>query len=211
MNCLLFRHTSVHLPFCVWQGGQQTNTIGNLPSDSVQNPQLIKMCFIKFYSSYFLYGWYQWKENKLKYSNITNVTVSVLFTEENELFEVISEICVTFKWPPPSWCLCHDTFSKTTFDWLLFVIPPCEFLAGKLVILRHSQNTKIMKKFYQQLKTVINKCIICTNNLTLGDWCAAHFSARENSMTPLFFFVKYSLPVWKIFNSKSTCNELSEL
>ena len=133
------------------------------------------MCFIKFYSSYFLYGWYQWKENKLKYSNITNVTVSVLFTEENELFEVISEICVTFKWPPPSWCLCHDTFSKTTFDWLLFVIPlktriskergdtrrsdnifrvkngcdlPCEFLAGKLVILRHSQNTKIMNFFY---------------------------------------------------------------
>ena len=133
------------------------------------------MCFIKFYSSYFLYGWYQWKENKLKYSNITNVTVSVLFTEENELFEVISEICVTFKWPPPSWCLCHDTFSKTTFEWLLFVIPlktriskergdtrlsdnifrvkngcdlPCELLAGKLVILRHSQNTKIMIFFY---------------------------------------------------------------
>lgn len=113
--------------FCVKlslsQGGQQTNTIGNLPSDSMQNPQLIKMCFIKFYCSYFLYGWYHWKENKLKSSNITNFTVSVLFTEENELFEVISEICITFKWPPPSWCLCHHTFSKTTFDWLLFVIP----------------------------------------------------------------------------------------
>ena len=137
------------------------------------------MCFVKFYCSYFLYGWYQWKENKLKYSNITNFTVSVLFTEENELFEVISEICVTFKWPPPSWCLCRDTFSKTTFDWLLFVITlktwiskergdtrlsddifrvkngcdlPCKFLAGKLVILRHSQNTDIMKKITSNWK-----------------------------------------------------------
>ena len=70
------------------------------------------MCFAKFYCSYFRYGWYQWKENKLKYSNVTNFTV----TEENELFEVISETFVTFKWTAPSWCLCRDTFNRTTFD-----------------------------------------------------------------------------------------------